>query len=103
MPKAAKCHTLQEVRDHIDRLDEVIVGLLAERIGYVLQAAQFKETRSDVRISERIEFIVDRVRDFAESEGMDKDMAESIYRHIMEESIAREEVRWDDLKVSAAK
>lgn len=97
MPKAVKCHSLQDVRDNIDRLDEIIVPLLAERIGYVLQAAQFKETRADVRIPPRIEFIVERVRKFAKAEGMDPDMAESIYRHIMEESIAREEVRWDDI------
>jgi len=99
MPKAVKCHTLQDVRDNIDRLDEVIVGLLAERIDYVLQAAQFKETRGDVRIPSRIEFIVDRVRIFAEENGMDSDMAESIFRHIMEESIAREEVRWDKINI----
>ena len=99
MPKAVKCHTLQDVRDNIDRLDEVIVGLLAERIDYVLQAAQFKETRGDVRIPSRIEFIVDRVRIFAAENGMDSDMAESIFRHIMEESIAREEVRWDKINI----
>lgn len=97
MPQAVKCETLQDVRDNIDRLDEVLVGLLSERIGYVLQAAQFKETRDNVRIPERIEFIIERVRKFAETEGMDPDMADSIFRHIIEESIAREEVRWDDI------
>lgn len=97
MSKAVKCQNLQEVRDNIDRLDEVLVGLMAERIDYVLQAAQFKETRGDVRIPVRIEFIVDRVRRFAENEGMDADMIESVYRHIMEESIAREEWRWDKI------
>jgi len=97
MSKAVKCKSLQEVRDNIDRLDEVIVGLLAERIDCVLQAAQFKETRGDVRIPVQIEFIVDRVREFATREGMDGDMVESIYRHIMEESIAREELRWDKI------
>ncbi len=100
MPKAVTCHSLQDVRDNIDRLDEVIVGLLAERIGYVLQAAQFKETRGDVRIPSRIEYIVQRVRSFAEENAMDPDMAESIYRHIMEESIAREEIRWDKINQS---
>ena len=97
MPKAVKCETLKDVRDNIDRLDEILVGLLAERIGYVLQAAQFKETRDNVRIPERIEFIIERVRTFAETEGMDPDMADSIFRHIIEESIAREEVRWDNI------
>jgi len=89
---------MQEIRANIDRLDEVLVSLLAERIGYVLQAAQFKETRADVRIPERIEFIIDRVRVFAEEKGMDPDMADSIFRHIIEESIAREENRWDELE-----
>ena len=42
MPKPVTCKNLQEVRDNIDRLDAIIVPLLAERIGYVLQAAQFK-------------------------------------------------------------
>jgi isochorismate pyruvate lyase len=100
MPKAVTCHSLQEVRDNIDRLDEIIVGLLAERINYVLQAAPFKETRGDVRIPSRIEFIVKRVRAFAEENAMDPDMVESIYRHIMEESIAREELRWDKINQS---
>lgn len=95
MPKAVTCHSMTEIRDNIDRLDEILVGLLSERIGYVLQAAQFKETRADVRIPERIEFIIERVRGFAEKEGMDPDMADSIFRHIIEESIAREEKRWD--------
>lgn len=99
MSKAVKCESLQDVRDNIDCLDDVIVGLLAERIDYVLQAAQFKETRGDVRIPKRIEFIVERVRKFGEAEGMDANMIESIYRHIMEESIAREEVRWDHINV----
>lgn len=97
MAEAKHCETLQDVRDNIDRLDEIIVRLLSERIGYVLQAARFKETRDDVRIPKRIEFIIERVRGFAIKEGMDPDMAESIFRHIMEESIAREEVRWDDI------
>ena len=35
------CHTLEEVRTQIDRLDRQIVTLLAERGAYVAQAARF--------------------------------------------------------------
>jgi hypothetical protein len=40
--------TLDEVRANIDRLDRQIVSLLAERGGYVLQAARLKETIGDL-------------------------------------------------------
>lgn len=91
------CSDLQEIRDNIDRLDGEITKLLVERTAFVIQAANFKETRDDVRIPERIEFIVDRVRALASSLGGDPDLIESVYRHLMEESIAREEVNWDTL------
>jgi len=41
---AVTCTTLEEVRSNIDRLDQQIVSLLAERGHYVSQAARFKKT-----------------------------------------------------------
>lgn len=40
---AVTCTTLEEVRNNIDRLDQQIVTLLAERGRYVSQAARFKK------------------------------------------------------------
>ena len=39
------CTTLEEVRENIDRLDQHIVTLLAERGHFVSQAARFKRHR----------------------------------------------------------
>ena len=75
------CTTLQEVRDQIDRVDTLIVNLIAERTEYVVQAARFKDTKEAVRIPTRIESIIGRVRALARETGLDPAMVESVYRH----------------------
>lgn len=39
-----KCNDIGEVRKEIDRIDDMIVKLIAEREQYVKQAAGFKKT-----------------------------------------------------------
>ena len=89
-----KCQSLQEIRDNIDRLDSLIVPLLAERLDYVGQAASFKKTRTDVVVPERIEFIVQKVRAQAALLGSDPDVFERVFRAIMDNYIAYEDKRW---------
>ena len=40
-----ECNDLEQVRAQIDRLDALIVELIAERTTYVIQAAKFKKTK----------------------------------------------------------
>src|SRR5207244_1798643 len=58
-----------EVRATINRIDQEIVRLLAERGGYVRQAARFKQTTDDVRAPARVEQVIGRVRALAEQFG----------------------------------
>jgi isochorismate pyruvate lyase len=101
MYRPIRCTTLQEVRDQIDRVDTLIVGLIAERTGYVVQAARFKDTKEAVRIPTRIEFIIDRVRVLAQETGLDPAMIESVYRQLIEQSIERESRYWDEINHSS--
>ncbi|MBD3810268.1 MAG: chorismate mutase, partial [Sulfuricurvum sp.] len=39
-----ECHSLAEVRQYIDTLDDQIVELIAARNGYIKQAANFKHS-----------------------------------------------------------
>jgi hypothetical protein len=43
-----EARSLNEVRENIDRLDRAIIRLMAERGGFVEQAARFKTTRAEV-------------------------------------------------------
>ena len=59
------CTSMQEVRREVNALDDVLVPLLVERVGYMCQAARIKQDVSQVRDEARIQAIVDRVRDRA--------------------------------------
>ena len=88
--KVKPCTTMQDVRREVNALDDVLVPLLVERVGYMTQAARIKQGAEQVRDEARIEAIVDRVRERATSEGGDADVIEAIYRSLMEACIAYE-------------
>lgn len=90
MDKVNHCHSMAEVRQRIDALDDILVPLLVERSGYMLQAARIKQDVSQVRDEGRIEAIVKRVREKALAEGGAPDVLEAIYRSLMEACIAYE-------------
>ena len=88
--KVKACTTMQDVRREVNALDDVLVPLLVERVGYMTQAARIKQDATQVRDEARIEAIVARVREQALAEGGDADVMEAIYRSLMEACIAYE-------------
>ncbi|HQR87648.1 MAG: chorismate mutase [Burkholderiales bacterium 35-55-47] len=96
--KAKHCASMQEVRQHIDALDDILVPLLVERGAYMTQAARIKANASDVRDEARIEAIVQRVRAAALEQGGHPDVVERIYRDMMEAYIAFEAQEFERLR-----
>lgn len=78
--KVQHCETMADVRRHIDALDERIVALVAERGGYVAQAARIKQSADQVYDQARIDFIVARVRAQAREAGAPEAVMEATYR-----------------------
>lgn len=95
--QAVQCHSMSEIREQIDRMDRLIVPLLAERLAYVSQAAGFKPTRADVVVPWRVEDVVAKAKSHAEECGMDLTAIEAMYRALVAASIAHEERVWDSL------
>lgn len=93
-PPIKRCQSLQEIRNHIDTLDEQIIPLLCERIQYITQAAQFKDSVTDTRRFGRIEAIVTRAKAYANVTGANEDYIESVYRALIDESIRQEKAAW---------
>ncbi len=91
------CGSLEEVRRNIDAIDGRIVALLAERGGYVRQAARFKTSAEDVRAPKRVEAVVSKVRELAAEHGAEPDVVEKVYRAMIPAFIDHE------LKTHAAK
>lgn len=90
-PKLEECDTLDQVREHIDRLDNQIVPLLLERNHYVMQAAKLKGDVNAARVPARIEDVVEKVRAVAEQRGSNPEIVEAIYRAMIEINIQVEQ------------
>ncbi len=86
------CANMAELRVEIDALDRQIVELLARRVTYIDRAAELKPAEGlPARIDERVEAVVAKVRATARDAGFDPDLAEAMWRRMIDWSIAREE------------
>ena len=74
------CATLGEVRDNIDRIDQQIVALMAERGKYVAEAGRFKADPGAVSAPTRVEAIIAKVKALARDDGLAESVAERSYR-----------------------
>ena len=91
--KASECSTMAELRAEIDRIDAGLDDLIAERITYIDRAAELKPGLGlPARIDDRVEEVVAKVRASAVARGVDPDLAEALWRRLIDWSIAREEV-----------
>lgn len=89
------CQTMAEVRAGVDALDRELVRLLVTRQGYMHAAARIKPNRDAVYDSDRIEDVVAKVLVEARAQGLSADIAEPVWRKLIERCIAHEFERWD--------
>lgn len=84
--------TMIDLRAEIDATDRSLVKLLAYRAGLIDRAIELKPGEGlPARIETRIEEVVGRVRDSALAEGLDPELIETLWRQLIDWSIAREE------------
>lgn len=81
--KYVNCDNLKQVRENIDRIDDEIIKLIAERGLYVKQASKFKTSESNVKAPDRVETVISNVRRKAADYGADADMIEALYREMI--------------------
>lgn len=93
--KPAACRTMAEVRHGVDRLDEQIVALLAERFRYMEAAARIKPQRDQVRDEWRKADVLAKVAASARQEQAPEERIAQLYEDLVESSIAFELQRFD--------
>jgi isochorismate pyruvate lyase len=74
------CQDIEQVRTHIDHIDQQIVALLAERGAYVKQAARFKKTTVDVQAPQRVEQVIAKARALATDLNANPAVTEQVFR-----------------------
>ena len=93
--KPADCRTMAEVRHGVDRVDEQIVALLAERFRYMDAAARIKPDREAVRDEGRKAEVIAKARATAVREDAPAERVALLYDALIESSIAYEFDRYD--------
>lgn len=83
---------MSELRQSIDALDRNLVETIAKRFAYTDRAAELKSAAGlPARIPERVEEVIANIRAHATELGLDPDLLETVWRNMIEASIAREE------------
>lgn len=93
MKNANECADMNQVRAEIDRVDQALVDLLAERWTYVDRAWFFKRSPEEASVPWRNRDVIEKVKARAKESGMPPEMAEALWRLIIGWGIQYEEER----------
>lgn len=73
------CADMSQVRSEIDRIDEMMVDLIAERFGYVDRAWQLKKnTPEGATVPWRIQQVIDKVKERAKQRELPPDIVDMV-------------------------
>ena len=97
-PLPADCETMLDVRKGVDALDRALVLMLAERQRYMDAAARIKTDRHTVLDTARIEDVVAKVKAAARAAGLSEEIAEPVWRTLIDRCIAYEFGVWDQIR-----
>ena len=85
-----KCTTLEEAREKIDKVDEEIVKLIAQRNNYIKQIAHFKTSVEEIKADDRIEDVIARVRQQAISLDLSPNLINELYVKMIDAMVESE-------------
>jgi isochorismate pyruvate lyase len=88
---------LGQVRVEIDRVDNALVDVIAERFGYVERAWQIKlGLKQEANVPWRNQQVIDKVRARASEKGLPPDLCEALWRQMIGWFIQYEEEKLRD-------
>lgn len=91
---AAECTTMAEVRENIDRVDEALVALFAERWSFIRRAAEIKAGLGiPADVPARVRQVRDNAHRNAEAQGLDGAFYEEIWARLIDHAIAYEKAQ----------
>jgi len=93
-----KCTSLEEARQEIDKVDEEIVKLIAERNEYIKQIAHFKTSIDEIKSDERIDHVISKIREQSISLGLSPNMINDLYIRMIDAMVEAEVTEFKNAK-----
>ncbi|MCW0483576.1 chorismate mutase [Gaoshiqia sediminis] len=90
MKDAKSCTSISELRDEIDRIDRMIMELLARRQEFVCEIVRFKTDEKSIVAKSRQEQLYKQRRAWAEELHLSPDMIDEVYKTIVHHNIKKE-------------
>ncbi len=81
--KAEECENMDHVRVEIDRIDDALLDLVAERFTYVDRAWQLKSDPAEATVPWRIRQVIDKVEARAKERGLPPGLAAAFWRQMI--------------------
>jgi len=97
--KMIECNRLEEARNEIDKVDEVIVEMIALRNDYIKQIAKFKTTVEEIKSDERIADVVARARTKAIELDLSPNLINDLFVRLIDEMVETEVSEFRNSKV----
>lgn len=94
---AETAETMADVRYEIDRIDRLLVEIIAERQSFMDAAARIKGSRKAVHDRARIEDVIAKVKAECPMHGLSPAIAEPVWRTMIDRCIAYEFESYDAL------
>lgn len=85
-----ECHSLDEVREEIDKLDDEIVKLIAKRARYIHQAVRFKNSIDEIKAKDRVDEVLQHVRHQALALNLSPNLITKLYEIIIDDMVESE-------------
>ena len=96
--KIKKCSSLEEIRSQIDKVDDRIVELIAERNTYVKQLAYFKNSVEEIKSDDRIDDVINRVRAKAIELGLSPNLVNDLFLRMINVMVDSEVAEFKNAK-----
>jgi isochorismate pyruvate lyase len=93
-----RCTTLEEARAKIDEVDTEIVKLIAKRNDYIKQIAHFKTSVDEVKAEDRIEDVINRVRQQAIDLDLSPNLINDLYVRMIDAMVESEIAEFNNAK-----
>ena len=78
---------LSEIREHLDRLDNALLTILAERMSFIPKVAEYKKKNNIIRYQpEREKQIFEAKEELAKKLNVNPELAKKIFKTIIEDS-----------------
>jgi len=88
---AADCTTMAEIRENIDRVDEALMALFAERFSFIRRAAEIKAGLGiPADVPSRVREVRDNANRNAVAHGLDGAFYESLWAQLIDRAIEYE-------------